>query len=155
MALNIVLVEPRIPPNTGTIARTCALTQTRLHLVRPLGFETTDKALKRAGLDYWHLLDVKYYDSFDEVLKENENSRFYYLTTKGKKFYTEVQYRDGDFLVFGREDQGLSDEILKGEEEHMIKVPMRTEIKRSLNLSNTANIVLFEAYRQLDFPFLK
>jgi tRNA (cytidine/uridine-2'-O-)-methyltransferase len=152
MALNIVLVEPEIPSNTGNIARTCALTGTVLHLVRPLGFSVDDKALKRAGLDYWSLVEIHYYDNFFELLEKYPNGDFYYATTKSKNNYTEFTYRDNSFFVFGKETKGLSNEILEGNLDKGIKIPMKVNIARSLNLSNSVNIILFEALRQLDFP---
>lgn len=151
MALNIVLVEPEIPQNTGNIARTCALTKTNLHLVRPLGFSTEDKYLKRAGLDYWNLVNVNYYDGFDELLLKYPESDFYFATTKTDNLYTDFKYKDGSFFVFGKETKGLSEEILEKNWDTSIKVPMLNTIKRSLNLANSANIILFEALRQLDF----
>ncbi len=155
MALNIVLVQPEIPQNTGNIARTCALTKTRLHLVRPLGFSVSDKYLKRAGLDYWNLVDINYYDNFTQVLERYPKGEFYYATTKAHRFYTEIEYRDECFLVFGRETKGLDKEILEGNIDKTIKIPMIQEIARSLNLSNSVNIILFEALRQLDFYHIK
>lgn len=154
MAINIVLVEPEIPHNTGSIARTCALTQTNLHLVRPLGFSVDDKHLKRAGLDYWHLVNISYYDSFEEVVLKHPDNDFYFATTKTDNLYTDFQYKDESFFVFGKETKGLSKEILEANLETTIKIPM-IDLKRSLNLSNSANIILFEALRQLDFPGLK
>jgi len=155
MGLNIVLVEPEIPHNTGSIARTCALTNTCLHLVKPLGFSVEDKYLKRAGLDYWDLVEIYYYDSFSEILDKYPKNDFYYARTKSKKYYTEFNYTDGSFFVFGKETQGLPSSILKDNWDKAIKIPMRKNQARSLNLSNSASIILFEAYRQLDFPFLK
>jgi tRNA (cytidine/uridine-2'-O-)-methyltransferase len=155
MALNIVFVEPEIPQNTGNIARTCSLTNTILHLVKPLGFSVEDKYLKRAGLDYWSLVEIHYYDSFKELISKYPNKNFYYATTKGKRFYTEINYLDGDFIVFGKETRGLSEDILGENWDKTIKIPMRQGIKRSLNLANSANIILFEALRQLDFPYLE
>lgn len=152
MTLHIVLVEPEIPSNTGNIARTCALTGTVLHLVRPLGFSVDDKALKRAGLDYWNLVEIHYYDSFSEVLEKYPNGDFYYATTKSKNKYTENQYKDGSFLVFGKETKGLPKEILEENFDKTIRIPMKTSIARSLNLANSVNIILYEALRQLDFP---
>ncbi|WP_353092770.1 tRNA (uridine(34)/cytosine(34)/5-carboxymethylaminomethyluridine(34)-2'-O)-methyltransferase TrmL [Tissierella praeacuta] len=152
MSLHIVLVEPEIPSNTGNIARTCALTGTTLHLVRPLGFSVDDKALKRAGLDYWNLVNIYYYDSFFELLEKYPDSEFYYATTKSKNKYTDIKYKDESFLVFGKETKGLSKEILEGNMDRAIRVPMRTNIARSLNLANSVNIILYEALRQLDFP---
>lgn len=155
MSLNIVLVEPEIPHNTGSIARTCALTRVKLHLVRPLGFSVSDKYLKRAGLDYWHLVDISYYDNLDEVLENHPNGDFYYATTKAKNIYTEKKYRDNSFFVFGKETKGLPDEIVEKNTDTCIKIPMRSDISRSLNLSNSANIIIYEALRQLDFPDIK
>lgn len=152
MALNIVLVEPEIPSNTGNIARTCALTGTVLHLVRPLGFSVDDKALKRAGLDYWNLVEIHYYDNFFELLEKYPYGDFYYATTKAKNSYTEFNYNDNSFFVFGRETKGLSKEILEDNFDKGIRIPMKTNIARSLNLANSVNIVLFEALRQLNFP---
>ena len=154
MALNIVLVEPEIPQNTGNIARTCALTNTTLHLVKPLGFSVEDKYLKRAGLDYWHLVNISYYDSFEEVIKKHPNGDFYYATTKGKNIYSSINYTENAFLVFGKETKGLSEDILNENWDKTIKIPMKEGIKRSLNLANSVNIILFEALRQLDFPHL-
>lgn len=155
MAINIVLVEPEIPQNTGNIARTCALTNSRLHLVKPLGFSVEDKYLKRAGLDYWPLVDVHYYENFQELMDKYNDGIFYFATTKAERIYTEVKYEDNCFIVFGKETKGLSDEILKGNMDKTIKIPMRQNLNRSLNLSNSANIILFEALRQLNFPNLE
>lgn len=151
MGLNIVLVEPEIPHNTGSIARTCALTGTKLHLVKPLGFSVDDKHLKRAGLDYWNMVDISYYDNFFQVLEKYPDNDFYYGTTKAEKIYSQITYRDNSFLVFGKETKGLPKEILSGNEDRSIKIPMKPDILRSLNLSNSVNIILFEALRQLDF----
>ncbi len=155
MGLNIVLVEPEIPQNTGNIVRTCSLTNTTLHLVRPLGFSVEDKYLKRAGLDYWHLVEICYYDSFNELKEKYFHNNFYFATTKGKKIYTQVNYTEDCFIVFGKETKGLSDEILSNNWDRTIRIPMRKGIKRSLNLANSVNIVLFEALRQLNFPHLE
>ena len=145
-------MEPEIPYNTGAIARTCGLTKTSLHLIRPLGFSVDDSHLKRAGLDYWHLVDIHYYDSFQELYdKYSDENEFYFATTKTKKKYTDVKFADGDFIVFGRETKGLSEEILKLKPENNIRIPMLKDFGRSLNLANSANIMLFEALRQLDF----
>jgi tRNA (cytidine/uridine-2'-O-)-methyltransferase len=155
MAFNIVLVEPEIPQNTGNIVRTCAATGSTLHLVRPLGFAIDDKRLKRAGLDYWHLVDIRYYDSFDDVRAAYAGSCFYFATTKGKKFYNRVQYRQGDFLVFGKETKGLPKEIIEQNAESCIRIPMVKETAaRSINLSNAVAVVLYEALRQQDFTDL-
>lgn len=152
MALHIVLVEPEIPSNTGNIARTCALTGTVLHLVRPLGFSVDDKHLKRAGLDYWHLVEIHYYDSLSELLEKYPNGSFYYATTKGKYKYTDMKYSDESFFVFGKETKGLPKEVIEANYEKTIRIPMKTNIARSLNLANSANIILYEALRQLEFP---
>jgi tRNA (cytidine/uridine-2'-O-)-methyltransferase len=152
--LHIVLVEPEIPANTGNIARTCAVTGSTLHLVRPLGFSTADKYLKRAGLDYWHLVQVLYYDSFQEVIQKHPGGKFYLATTKAPRNYCEVSYQPGSFLVFGKETRGLSPEILNTFPENQIRIPMLNEA-RSLNLANSVAVVLFEALRQQGFPGLK
>ncbi|GKS09595.1 putative tRNA (cytidine(34)-2'-O)-methyltransferase [Paenibacillus chitinolyticus] len=154
MAFHIVLVEPEIPANTGNISRTCAATGTYLHLVRPLGFSTDDKTLKRAGLDYWHSVKLEYHDSFDEVKEKYAGSRFFFATTKTDKRYTDFEFRDGDFFVFGRETKGLPSEILEAHPGQTMRMPMSDAV-RSLNLSNSAAIVLFEALRQNDFPGLR
>ena len=151
MALNIVLVEPEIPSNTGNIARTCALTGTILHLVHPLGFSVDDKNLKRAGLDYWNLVEIYYHNNFFELVDKYPDSKFYYATTKAKKYYTQIDYEDNSFFVFGKETKGLSNEILGQGEDNLIKIPMKTNIARSLNLANSVNIILYEALRQLDY----
>lgn len=151
MSFNIVLVEPEIPHNTGAIARTCGLTHSNLHLVRPLGFSTEDKYLKRAGLDYWHLVNISYYDSFEEVLGKYPEHGFYFATTKAKRFYTDVDYHDGDFLVFGKETKGLPEDLLHRFSDRCIKIPMLHNYGRSLNLANSANIILYEALRQRNF----
>lgn len=155
MTLNICLFEPEIPHNTGSIARTCALTKTRLHLIKPLGFSIQDKYLKRAGLDYWHLVDITIYESLDDFFKKTEGARYFFATTKGKATYSEVSYREGDFIIFGKETAGLPEEIHKKYPDQMIHIPMLKAIGRSLNLSNAANIILFEALRQLDFPYME
>lgn len=154
MALNIVLVEPEIPHNTGSIARTCALTSTVLHLVKPLGFSVDDKHLKRAGLDYWDLVEIHYYDNFNQVLEKYPNSDFYYGTTKTTNKYTDKEYNDNSFFVFGKETKGLPTDLLENNKDNCIKIPMINNVARSLNLSNSVNIILFEALRQLDFPYL-
>ncbi len=154
MALNIVLVEPEIPQNTGNISRTCAITKTRLHLVKPLGFSVDDKHLKRAGLDYWDLLEIYYYDSFQECIAKYSDYPFYYSTTKAKKIYTDFKYEDESFFVFGKETKGLPEDLIYKNIDKAIRIPMRGDLKRSLNLSNSVNIVLYEALRQLGFPGL-
>jgi len=152
--LHIVLVEPEIPANTGNIARTCAATGTTLHLVRPLGFSTEDKYLKRAGLDYWHLVEVLYHDSFEEFATRYKGGRFYLATTKAPRFHTEIFYEEDSFLIFGKETKGLPPEILSHYPDHQIRVPMIDEA-RSLNLANSVALVLYEALRQQGFPGLR
>lgn len=151
---NIVLVEPEIPQNTGNIARTCAATGARLHIVKPMGFEINDKHLKRAGLDYWYLLDITYYENIDEFFEKNKNGRFFYSTTKAPKSYTEAEFSDEDFILFGKETKGLPEELLYKDRERCIRIPMIDEA-RSLNLSNSVAIVLYEALRQTGFSSLK
>ena len=150
---NIVLVEPEIPQNAGNIARTCAATRTRLHMIRPLGFEVSDKYLKRAGLDYWNLVEIFYYDSFDELREKYKDKRFFFFTTKGRNRHSDVAFKDGDFLVFGKETKGLPEELLLQHEETCLRIPMRGEA-RSLNLSNSVAVALYEALRQNDYPNL-
>ncbi|MCG0275847.1 MAG: tRNA (uridine(34)/cytosine(34)/5-carboxymethylaminomethyluridine(34)-2'-O)-methyltransferase TrmL [Thermosediminibacteraceae bacterium] len=151
---HIVLVEPEIPQNTGNIARTCAATGTVLHLVGPLGFSLEDKYLKRAGLDYWHLVDVRYYESYSEFETKNPGISAYFLTTKAERCYTDVHYEPGTYLVFGKETAGLPLELLKANWERCLRIPMLEEA-RSLNLSNSVAIVLYEALRQNNFKGLK
>ncbi|WP_199615643.1 tRNA (uridine(34)/cytosine(34)/5-carboxymethylaminomethyluridine(34)-2'-O)-methyltransferase TrmL [Paenibacillus alkalitolerans] len=150
MAFHIVLVEPEIPANTGNISRTCAGTGTHLHLVRPLGFSIDDRELKRAGLDYWPNVLLHVHDSFEEVLETCRGSRFFFATTKAKQSYADFEYRDGDVFVFGKETAGLPDTILSRFPERLIRIPINDHI-RSLNLSNSAAIVLYEALRQTSF----
>lgn len=152
--MNVVLVEPEIPQNTGNVARTCALTKSRLHLVKPLGFSLEDKYLKRAGLDYWPYVDLVVWESFADLVKENRDSRFYLATTKGNLRYDKVSYARDDFLVFGKETKGLPEDILDMFPESLIRIPM-LDLGRSLNLSNAVAIILFEALRQLSFPGLR
>jgi tRNA (cytidine/uridine-2'-O-)-methyltransferase len=151
--LHIVLIEPEIPGNTGNIARLCAATGMSLHLVRPLGFSTDDRHLRRAGLDYWHLVKVSYYDDFQEVLKKLAGHSFYFLSTKGVKNYAEVSYALDDVLVFGKESKGIPEPILKDHWEHTFRIPMIPDA-RSLNLANSVAIVSYEAMRQNGFPHL-
>ncbi len=148
--LHIVLVEPEIPSNTGNISRTCAVTGAALHLVRPLGFSTDDKALKRAGLDYWHTLTLFYHDSIGELWAQYPDARFFYCSTHAAHRYDEVSFRDGDFLVFGKETAGLGEKILVPHADEAIRIPM-DDGQRSLNLSNAVAIVVYEALRQNDF----
>ena len=151
---NIVLVEPEIPQNTGNIARTCAATGCTLHLIKPLGFEISDKYLKRAGLDYWNLVDVFVYKNFEELCAKYPDARFRFYTTKARKTYTEADYAEGDFLVFGKETRGLDEELLLKHPDECVRIPMYSEA-RSLNLSNAAAIAVYEALRQNDFKGLK
>jgi tRNA (cytidine/uridine-2'-O-)-methyltransferase len=150
VAFHIVLVEPEIPANTGNIARTCAATGTHLHLVRPLGFNTDDRTLKRAGLDYWPAVQVHYYDSFQEVVDKHLKARFFFASTKAEKLYSEFCFQDGDFLVFGKETKGLPQELLDANLGSLMKMPMTDKV-RSLNLSNSAAIIVYEALRQTGF----
>lgn len=151
--MHIVLVEPEIPGNTGNIARLCAATGSQLHLVRPLGFSTDDRYLKRAGLDYWHLVQVHYHDSFSEVAQKYAGHRFYFNTTKANKAYSEISYTSDDFLVFGKETAGLPVSILEPNQEYCVRIPMLPDA-RSLNLSNAVAVVVYEAMRQMGFPEL-
>ena len=153
MLLNIVLVEPEIPQNTGNIARTCAATGTKLHLVRPLGFSVSDKYLKRAGLDYWGDVDISYYDNFQQLKDQFPNSRFFFATTRAEKTYCEIDYRENDFVVFGKETAGLPMDLLTENWDNCIRIPVKENI-RSLNLSNAAAIIVFEALRQGGFEGL-
>lgn len=148
--MHIVLVEPEIPGNTGNIARLCAATGAELHLVRPLGFSTDDKHLKRAGLDYWHLLKIHYHDSIEEVLEKYAGSNFYFNTTKAKKHHTDIAFTNDDFLVFGKETAGLPESLLDRYPEQCIRIPMIAEA-RSLNLSNAVAVVVYEALRQTEY----
>lgn len=153
--MNIVLYEPQIPQNTGNIARTCALTGTALHLIEPLGFSLDEKQVRRAGLDYWELLDLHVYQNFAEFLEENENASLYFLTTHATRNYDEVKFLADDFLVFGKETAGLPEEIHAAYPKQRFRIPMQDHEKaRSLNLSNAAAIVLYEALRQNHFPGL-
>lgn len=151
---HIVLVEPEIPQNTGNIARTCAVTGTALHLVRPLGFSVDDKQLKRAGLDYWDQLDIHYHDSFEEIERTYPDARFFLLSTHASKSYADADYKDGDFLVFGKETAGLGEKLLSRRSEYAFRIPMRNGL-RSLNLSNAVALVVYEALRQNGFPGLE
>lgn len=152
--LNIVFFEPEIPYNTGAIARTCALTDTRLHLIKPLSFSIDDKAVRRAGLDYWPLVDLHVYENYEDFKSKNPGVILYCATTKGQTRYSDVKFKDEDFIMFGRETSGLPSEIMEENHDTLITIPMIPELKRSLNLANSANIILYEALRQLDFPFV-
>ncbi len=154
-SLNIVLVEPQIPQNTGNIARTCALTGARLHLVEPMGFRVDDAKLKRAGLDYWHLLDITYYDSLNDFFDKNSDGAFFYFSTKARRIYSDVNYPDGAYLVFGKETAGLPEKLLFDNPESCVRIPMiNRPDARSLNLSNSVAIGVYEVLRQWDFPDL-
>ena len=150
---HIVLVEPEIPQNTGKIARTCAATGSVLHLVRPLGFAIDDRQLKRAGLDYWHLLDIRYYDNLDDFFAKNKGGNFYYMTTKAPRAYAEAVFADGDYFLFGKETRGLPESLLLDHPARCLRIPMR-EGARSLNLSNSVAVIVFEALRQTAFAGL-
>lgn len=152
--INVVLVEPEIPQNTGNIARTCACTGSRLHLVRPFGFEISDRTVKRAGLDYWDKVEIFYYDSLDDFFRRNEGGKFFYLSTKAKKTYTDVEMPDGCFLLFGKETKGLPESLVFGNPETAIRIPMGESL-RSLNLANSVAIVVYDALRRQNFPGLR
>ncbi len=153
MKLNIVMVEPEIPQNTGNVARTCAATGARLHLVGPMGFKIDDKKLKRAGLDYWQYLDITYYENIDEFFEKNDGV-FFYFTTKGRKAHSEAEYPDNCYLLFGKETKGLPEELLIKNPDTCVRIPMQGEI-RSLNLSNSVAIATYEVLRQWDYPTLQ
>ena len=152
--MNIVLFQPEIPANTGNIGRTCVATGTKLHLIEPLGFQLNKKAIQRAGMDYWEHLEVTRYVNFDEFLMKNPDSRIYMATTKAKHTYTEVSYKENDYIMFGKESAGIPEEILVNHEKTCIRIPMMNDI-RSLNLANSVAIVLYEALRQTDFQEMK
>ena len=152
--INIVLVEPEIPQNTGNIARTCAATGAALHLVRPLGFEIDDRKLKRAGLDYWDKLDITYYDGLDDFFEKNPDAKFYCFSTKAKYTYTDITYPKRVFLIFGKETKGLPESLLYNNPEKCVRIPMRDTL-RSLNLSNSAAIAVYEVLRQRGFDGLR
>lgn len=149
--MNIVLVEPEIPANTGNIARTCSVTGAVLHLVHPLGFSIDDRHLKRAGLDYWHQLTIYHYQSLDQVLEKYPDYNFWLSTTRTRRCYTTVQYHGTDLIIFGKETSGLPQELLNAHQERCIRIPMM-DGSRSMNLSNSVAVVLFEALRQQRFP---
>ncbi|CCY54188.1 putative tRNA (cytidine(34)-2'-O)-methyltransferase [Coprococcus sp. CAG:782] len=152
--INIVLHEPEIPGNTGNIGRTCVATGVKLHLIEPLGFQIDEKHLKRAGMDYWDKLDVTVYDDFNDFLAKNPGARIYMATTKSKQKYTDVNYEEDCFIMFGKESAGIPEEILLDYKDTAVRIPMYPEI-RSLNLSNSVAIVLYEALRQHDFKGLE
>lgn len=152
--INIVLIEPEIPQNTGNIARTCAATGASLHLVEPMGFKVDDRKLKRAGLDYWHELDITYYTDINDFFERNRNEEFYYFTTKAPNCYSDVIYPKRVFLVFGKETKGLPEDLLYNNRERCVRMPMRENL-RSLNLSNTVAIAVYETFRQRGFEGLE
>ena len=154
MALNIVLFEPEIPANTGNIGRTCVATGTRLHLIEPLGFRLNEKSIKRAGMDYWEHLDVTRYINFEDFLEKNPGAKIYMAITKGQHVYTEVNYEPDCYIMFGKESAGIPEEILVKNPDNCIRIPMLSEI-RSLNLSNSVAVVLYEALRQNSFKSMK
>ena len=151
--LNIVLVEPEIPQNTGNIARTCAATGARLHIIEPMGFKIDDKKLKRAGLDYWYLLDITYYKNLDDFFERNEGGNFYYFSTKADKTYSDIEYPDNSYLFFGKETKGLPEKLLYENHDTTVRIPMIDDA-RSLNLSNSVAIGVYEVLRQWNFPAL-
>ncbi len=151
--LNIVLVEPEIPQNCGNIARTCAATGSTLHLIKPLGFDISEKAVKRAGLDYWHLVDVRVYENLVDFFEKNQVDQMWCLSTKAPRCYTEADFQDGCYLFFGKETKGLPEDFLEAHRESCVRIPMRSEA-RSLNLSNSVAITVYEALRQQEFSGL-
>ena len=156
MAIHIVLVEPEIPPNTGNIARTAAATDSVLHLVKPLGFSIDDKSLKRAGLDYWPYVKLEVHESLDEFMEKYAGRRMWLATTKGGHRYTDVEYRDEDMILFGKESAGLPRPFIEEHKDMAIRIPMSADTRaRSLNLSNSVAIIVFEAFRQWGFPGLE
>ena len=151
--LNVVLVEPEIPQNTGNIARTCAATGARLHLVRPLGFSISEKAVKRAGLDYWDLLDITVYDSTEDFFEKTKGGQYYYFSTKAQHIHSDISYPDGAYLLFGKETAGLPEKLLHDNPDTAVRIPMISEA-RSLNLSNSVAVALYEVLRQWSYPKL-
>jgi len=152
--LNIVLLEPEMPANTGNIGRTCVAAGARLHLIEPMGFLINDKMLKRAGLDYWHKLDVTTYINYEDFLEKNQGAKIYMATTKSKQKYTDVSYEEDAYIMFGKESAGIPEELLLANKENCVRIPMMPE-ERSLNLSNSVAVVLYEALRQQGFPRLE
>ena len=153
--LNIVLIEPEIPQNTGNIARTCAATGAKLHLVEPMGFKVDDKKLKRAGLDYWHLLDITYYENTADFFDKNRGGEFFYFTTKALHRHSDIRYPNNAYLVFGKETKGLPEELLKANPDRCVRIPMINDAAaRSLNLSNSVAVGVYEVLRQWDYPEL-
>ena len=152
--IHIVLLEPEMPSNTGNIGRTCLLTNSRLHLIRPFKFQLNDKTLKRAGMDYWNDIDLKIHDSYEDFNNTEQPERLYFATTKTDQYYHEADFNDGDYIMFGKESKGIPEQILESGNGICIKIPMIKEMKRSLNLANSVNIILFEALRQNNFKDL-
>ncbi len=152
--MNIVLLNPEIPYNTGNIGRTSVLTNTKLHLIKPLGFSLDEKQLKRAGLDYWHLVDLVIWESYEEFVEANTGARIFYATTKTTQRYSDIEFKENDFIMFGPESRGIPEDILNANKDNCITIPM-IDMGRSLNLSNSAAIILYEALRQTDFNFKK
>lgn len=151
---NIVLHEPEIPQNTGNIARTCSVTGCALHIIKPMGFEIDDKKLKRAGLDYWHELNITYYENTEEFFEKHKNDNIYFFTTKAPHCYSDIEFKDGDYMMFGKETAGIPEYILKSRLEQCVRIPMRENL-RSLNLSNSVAIAVYEALRQNNFEMLR
>ena len=152
--IHIVLLEPEMPSNTGNIGRTCLLTNSRLHLIRPFKFQLNDKTLKRAGMDYWNDIDLKIHDSYEDFINTEQPERLYFATTKTDQYYHEADFNDGDYIMFGKESKGIPEQILESGNGICIKIPMIKEMKRSLNLANSVNIILFESLRQNNFKDL-
>ena len=152
--LNIVLIEPQIPQNTGNISRTCAVTGAALHIIRPIGFEISDRTLKRAGLDYWHQLDVTYYENYEDFIRQNENAELYFFSSHAEKSFANVEYPDGVYLVFGRESVGLPKELVMANFDRAVRIPMRKTL-RCLNLSNSVAIAAYEVLRQQNYEGLE
>lgn len=152
--VNIVLLEPEIPANTGNIGRTCVATGSRLHLIKPLGFDISEKAVRRAGMDYWFRIDLSVYENYNDFLEKNPGARLFMATTKARKTYTQAVYKDGDYLMFGKESAGIPEEILLENRENCVRIPMLPET-RSLNLSNSVAVVVYEALRQQEFSGLE
>ncbi|MFB0918541.1 MAG: tRNA (cytidine(34)-2'-O)-methyltransferase [Clostridiaceae bacterium] len=153
--LNIVLFEPEIPQNTGNIGRTCVLTGSKLHLIKPLGFEISDKQIRRTGLDYWKELNLEVHESWNDFIEKYGNSKIYAVTTKGTTYFDEVTFEDNDFLLFGRESSGLPDSVRERLKDTLIRIPMIKTLERSLNLSNAVAIVGYKAMEDLSFPDMK
>lgn len=153
--LNIVLFQPEIPQNTGNIGRTCVLVNAKLHLIKPIGFDIDEKKVRRAGLDYWKNVQYEMHESFEEFISKYPEARVFLATTKGAKYYTDAQFMEDDFIVFGRESSGLPKEIMEKYKDTAIKIPMIESTTRSLNLSNTASIIAYEALRQIGFPNMR